>query len=264
MIFKIVAYGVRGYVRDAFNLFDGILVVISVSGIALEVFNFASIGVNVVTVFRSLRVLRIFKLASRSDSLLILLEAIRTTVKEIMNYLLLLFLFIFIFALLGMELYAYRVRVDEEGNPLDDLKDPNGLVPDQNFDTFFQAMLTVFCLLVNEDWHITLYQYTRASNRAKAFFYIGTCVIIGNFLLLQLFLALLIQNFSNATASVIEERKAEKAKEKWLKLRKALFPNKDPDELMKDYVPPERKKKTEAQKLLSEFPFLFDFMFSRR
>lgn len=119
MCFKILAYGAMGYVRDAFNLFDGILVVISLAGIALEVFNFASIGVNVVTVFRSLRVLRIFKLASRSDSLLILLEAIRTTVKEIMNYLLLLFLFIFIFALLGMELYAFRVRVDDEGNPVD-------------------------------------------------------------------------------------------------------------------------------------------------
>jgi len=34
------------------------------------------------------------------------------TVKEIMNYLLLLFLYIFICAILGMESYAYNIRVD--------------------------------------------------------------------------------------------------------------------------------------------------------
>ena len=122
------------------------------------------------------------------------------------------------------------------------------MVPNQNFDTFFQAMLTVFCLLVNEDWHVTLYQYTRASSRAKAFFYIGTCVIIGNFLLLQLFLALLIQNFSNATESVIAEKEAEKKKDKWLKEEMEKNPDKDPKELLEEYVPPEEKEKTDKQK----------------
>ncbi len=121
MVIKLIAFGVIGYVRDAFNLFDGILVVVSLVGMIYEMVSSGSIsGTNVLTVFRSIRVLRIFKLASRSQNLLILLEAIRKTVKEILNYLFLLCLYIFIMALLGMEFYAYRVRVDHDGNPLTD------------------------------------------------------------------------------------------------------------------------------------------------
>lgn len=67
MVFKIIAFGVKGYVRDPFNLFDGILVMISLVGMAIEIFSGTDSGkTNVITVFRSIRVLRIFKLASRS------------------------------------------------------------------------------------------------------------------------------------------------------------------------------------------------------
>ena len=192
MVVKILAFGVLGYVRDSFNLFDGILVIISLVGMIIEALSEGgSGGTNVITVFRSIRVLRIFKLASRSQNLLILLEAIRTTVKEIMNYLFLLLLYIFIMALLGMELYAFKVRVDKNGDPIQgDLMeiyqqgDTPLFVPDINFDNFFQAFIAVFCLLVNEDWHIILYQYKRASNITKAYTYIGCVVVLGNFLLL--------------------------------------------------------------------------------
>jgi hypothetical protein len=119
MVVKIIAFGILGYVRDSFNLFDGILVIISLVGMVIEAASEGgSGGTNVITVFRSIRVLRIFKLASRSQNLLILLEAIRTTVKEIMNYLFLLLLYIFIMALLGMELYAYKVRLDKNSDPI--------------------------------------------------------------------------------------------------------------------------------------------------
>jgi hypothetical protein len=36
MVVKIAAFGILGYVRDGFNLFDGILVVISLVGMLIE------------------------------------------------------------------------------------------------------------------------------------------------------------------------------------------------------------------------------------
>jgi hypothetical protein len=45
-------------------------------------------------------------------------------------------------------------------------------------------MLTVFCLLVNEDWNVVLYDYIKASNLYTAIAYIGFVVVVGNFLLL--------------------------------------------------------------------------------
>ncbi len=73
MTFKIYALSLMGYVKDGFNLFDGILVVVSLFDWALEAIMGSSSGMGVLTVFRTLRLLRVFKLATRSKGLLILL-----------------------------------------------------------------------------------------------------------------------------------------------------------------------------------------------
>jgi len=58
----------------------------------------------------------------------------------------------------------------------------------------------VFALLVNEDWNYILYTYVKCGKSwIMGYAYIGFVVIIGNFILLQLFLAILIDNFSEAS-----------------------------------------------------------------
>ena len=48
-----------------------------------------------------------------------MLIKIGKTIKDISNFTVLLFLFIFTYAMLGMELFAYKIRFDEDGNPID-------------------------------------------------------------------------------------------------------------------------------------------------
>lgn len=36
MLFKIYAYGVKGYAKEGFNLFDGVLVVVSLFDLVIE------------------------------------------------------------------------------------------------------------------------------------------------------------------------------------------------------------------------------------
>jgi hypothetical protein len=48
-----------------------------------------------------------------------MLLKIGMTLKDISNFIILLFLFIFIYAMLGMELFAYKIRFDDENNPID-------------------------------------------------------------------------------------------------------------------------------------------------
>jgi len=69
MIFKLYALGLKGYAREGFNLFDGILVVISVFDIALSKLFQISTGASVISAFRTLRILRVFKLAKKVRSL---------------------------------------------------------------------------------------------------------------------------------------------------------------------------------------------------
>ena len=59
-----------------------------------------------------------------------------------------------------------------------------------------------------------MYTYVRATNsKISAITYIGFVVIIGNFFILQLFLAILINNFTEASEKANEERKKVKEKE---------------------------------------------------
>lgn len=71
-----------------------------------------------ISAFRSVRLLRVFKLARSWTSFRNLLEKIMDTLKDIRNFSVLLFLFIFVYTLLGMELFAYRIAFDHENLPV--------------------------------------------------------------------------------------------------------------------------------------------------
>ncbi len=102
------------------------------------------------TAFRSLRVLRVFKLVSNAKSLQILLATLSRTVSDIMYFTLLLLIFLMGMALVGMELFGYRIRFDEHtGMPAKDLKD--GIPPMLNFDNFINAFVTVFVLMTKQE-----------------------------------------------------------------------------------------------------------------
>ncbi|MGH0125190.1 UNVERIFIED_CONTAM: hypothetical protein FKN15_027583 [Acipenser sinensis] len=65
--------------------------------------------------------------------------------KSIASLLLLLFLFIIIFALLGMQLFGGKFNFDETQTKR------------STFDSFPQALLTVFQILTGEDWNVVMY-----------------------------------------------------------------------------------------------------------
>ena len=63
---------------------------------------------------RAIRLLRVFKLARSWTSFRELLEKIVITLKDITNISVLMLLFMFIFTLVGSEMYAYKVRFNNE------------------------------------------------------------------------------------------------------------------------------------------------------
>lgn len=92
-----------------------------------------------VSVLRSARLLRIFKVTKYWHSLRNLVASLLNSLRSIMSLLLLLFLFIVIFALLGMQVFGGKFNFNST--------QPK---PRANFDTFVQALLTVFqvCILI--------------------------------------------------------------------------------------------------------------------
>ena len=112
MFLKLLGLGVRIYCRDKFNIFDGLIVILSWIDLVLEL---TGKETELLKVFRALRLLRTIKLARSWKTLQNMLSKMIDAMKDISNFTVLLSLMIFIFALLGMELFAFTVAIDNEG-----------------------------------------------------------------------------------------------------------------------------------------------------
>jgi len=110
-----------------------------------------------------------------------LLAAIAATIAGIVNFVVLLMLFMVVASLLGMELFAYEVKSR------------------YNFNNFLEAMLSVFLLLTNEGWNTMAYVYMHGMGTIYPVLYFIVIIIFGNFILLKLFIAILINNFHEAS-----------------------------------------------------------------
>lgn len=100
MIFKLTAFGLFGYIRDGYNLFDGCIVLISV----YEVFTVKpdeikgqSTSGQSISVLRTFRLLRILKLIRFMPALRRQLVVMLKTMDNVATFFSLLILFIFIF-----------------------------------------------------------------------------------------------------------------------------------------------------------------------
>uniref|UniRef100_A0A2C9JM80 Voltage-dependent calcium channel alpha-1 subunit IQ domain-containing protein n=2 Tax=Biomphalaria glabrata TaxID=6526 RepID=A0A2C9JM80_BIOGL len=159
-----------------------------------------------ISVLRALRLLRIFKVTRYWSSLRNLVISLLSSMRSILSLLFLLFLFIIVFALLGMQLFGGEMNF-EEGRP------------SAHFDTFPIALLTVFQILTGEDWNEVMYNGIKAHGgieKEGMFFslYFIVLVLFGNYTLLNVFLAIAVDNLANAQelTAAEEEQEAEEAR----------------------------------------------------
>lgn len=116
MIVKLLGLGIKSYVSDNFNLFDGTLVIINLFEVSLHNFRtFDNFDSSAMQALRTIRLLKIIKLVRGWTALKKIVENTMSSIKDISNFSILLLLFMFISALLGMEMYAYKVWLTLDG-----------------------------------------------------------------------------------------------------------------------------------------------------
>ncbi|XP_069738709.1 voltage-dependent L-type calcium channel subunit alpha-1F-like [Phaenicophaeus curvirostris] len=203
MLLKMYALGPTTYFSSFFNRFDCFVVCGGVLETALvERGAMEPLGISVL---RCVRLLRVFKVTRHWASLSNLVGSLLNSMKSIASLLLLLFLFIIIFALLGMQLFGGRFSFDETQTKR------------STFDTFPQALLTVFQILTGEDWNAVMYDGIMAYG-GPVFPGMLVCVyfvilfICGNYILLNVFLAIAVDNLADGD-SIGGGSKKEKAEE---------------------------------------------------
>uniref|UniRef100_A0A8C1Z1K8 Calcium voltage-gated channel subunit alpha1 I n=1 Tax=Cyprinus carpio TaxID=7962 RepID=A0A8C1Z1K8_CYPCA len=138
MILKLTALGFFSYLRNPYNIFDGIIVIISVCEIVGQ-------SDGCLSVLRTFRLLRVLKLVRFMPALRRQLVVLMKTMDNVATFCMLLMLFIFIFSILGMHIFGCKFSLKT---------DTGDTVPDRkNFDSLLWAIVTVFQVQRERDRH---------------------------------------------------------------------------------------------------------------
>jgi len=185
MTVKLLAIGFKKYCTETMNIIDGSVVLISIVEIVMSAG--VSSGSNfqafrTVRIFRTIRVVRVTRLLRALHSMQVIMGVIHRSFDSFMYIAMLLFVCCFIFSLLGKTLFGNKFNFDPK---------PRG-----NFDSFNISFVTVFQVLTMENWQLVAFDAMRGEMGKwvpAAFFIVW--IFIGNFILLNLFLAILLDAF---------------------------------------------------------------------
>uniref|UniRef100_A0A8C5K128 Voltage-dependent L-type calcium channel subunit alpha n=1 Tax=Jaculus jaculus TaxID=51337 RepID=A0A8C5K128_JACJA len=205
MLLKMYSLGLQAYFVSLFNRFDCFIVCGGIlETILVETKIMSPLGISVL---RCVRLLRIFKITRYWNSLSNLVASLLNSVRSIASLLLLLFLFIIIFSLLGMQLFGGKFNFDEMQTRR------------STFDNFPQSLLTVFQILTGEDWNSVMYDGIMAYG-GPSFPGMLVCIyfiilfICGNYILLNVFLAIAVDNLADAESLTSAQKEEEEEKER--------------------------------------------------
>jgi voltage-dependent calcium channel T type alpha-1I len=179
MVAKMFGMGIRDYLRDGFNIFDAVIIIIGL----LE---YTGVGSKAITVLRTFRLLRIFKIVRSWSGLRKLLKTVLASLQSIANLALLMLLLIFIYALVGMQFFNGDFEPSE---------DPDDSTPRFNFNSFQYSIITIFICITAENWNGLLAAYIYKDGWAVSIFFVSL-IVFGNLMLLNLFLAILLNFIS--------------------------------------------------------------------
>ncbi|CAG9334511.1 unnamed protein product [Blepharisma stoltei] len=184
---KIIGLGPRYYFANKWNLFDFIIVLLSLISFSETIIAKNSITLaKLLRVVRSLRLIRFFKHFKRIfDSLLLSLPSIA-------NVVILIFLLLFIYATAGATLW---------GN----LQFGQYISSEKNFTDFYNSFMVLFITMTGEDWDLLYSEcmgmegcndWTVCGNPWIAAIYWVSYEVLAAFIFMNIFIAVLLENFT--------------------------------------------------------------------
>ncbi|XP_048366458.1 sodium channel protein type 4 subunit alpha-like [Sphaerodactylus townsendi] len=202
MVLKIIAMDPYHYFQQRSNIFDSVIVFLSLVELLIpkETTKGKSRGKGSLTVLRSLRLLRVFKLAKSWPTLNTLIKIILNSVDALGNLTLVLAIIVFIFAVVGMQLFGVHYR-HKYGNRTED-----NLTPRWHMMDFFHSFLVIFRILCGE-WIETMWDCMTVAYQPLCLLVFLLVMVIGNLVVLNLFIALLLNSFSADNLQLPEEDK---------------------------------------------------------
>ncbi|XP_015237524.1 PREDICTED: sodium channel protein type 4 subunit alpha B-like [Cyprinodon variegatus] len=191
MVLKLLAMDPYYYFQVGWNIFDSIIVTMSLVELGLA-------DVQGLSVLRSFRLMRVFKLAKSWPTLNMLIKIIGDSVGALGNLTLVLAIIVFIFAVVGMQLFGKNYkdcvcRISEDCE-----------LPRWHMNDFFHSFLIIFRVLCGE-WIETMWECMEVAGQSMCLIVFMMVLVIGNLVVLNLFLALLLSSFSGGSLSASDD-----------------------------------------------------------
>uniref|UniRef100_UPI00358E9D2A sodium channel protein type 3 subunit alpha-like n=1 Tax=Myxine glutinosa TaxID=7769 RepID=UPI00358E9D2A len=183
MLLKLVALDPFYYFQNKWNIFDSCIV-------TLSLVEFALVDVEGLSVLRSFRLLRVFKLARSWPTMYSLIKIIGNSVGALGNLTIVLIMIIFIFAVVGVQLFGKKYCEEPSCVKLNHLKPYRWHMRD-----FFHSLLIIFRILCGE-WIENMWVCMELVSTWQCIIVFMIVLVIGNLVVLNLFLALLLSSFS--------------------------------------------------------------------
>ena len=182
MFLKIQGQGMKIYVRSGFNLFDGLVVILTIwSQLLLWIMDLsAEDGSKSIRLLYLLRILRLLKVFRYIQSLQLILENMRACLQPFFGMFLLLIIFLFIFAMAGLQLFGGKMPLGARSN----------------FNTLGDALVTVFQICTGEDWNQVMFDAVEESGPWACAYFI-VCFMLGSYVVMDLMLAILLEKFQS-------------------------------------------------------------------
>ena len=202
VILKIVGLSISGYFGNYWNMFDFVLVAISIPEM-VTMWASSSEGSGGVTALRALRAFRVTRLLRRYKSLQQVVTTIMRSLSSAAYLSLIMLLFIFVYTVLGVQLFAESFPEDERNN----------------FSSLWQAAITVFVVITGEKWASIMHVAMQQTNPSAALYFISL-FSLGNYIFMNLFIAILIDNFAHMHNRETAARKAREEERKRIREEK--------------------------------------------
>ncbi|NXD77495.1 SCN5A protein, partial [Halcyon senegalensis] len=199
MILKIIALDPYYYFQQHWNIFDSVIVTLSLIELSLpkQKGKKERRKGGVLSVLRSFRLLRVFKLAKSWPTLNTLIKIIGNSLGALSNLTLVLAIIVFIFAIVGVQLFGRSYgenshKITKNGRPRWHMMD------------FFHSFLVVFRILCGE-WIETMWDCMVVAEQPLCLLVFLMVMVIGNLVVLNLFIALLLNSFSTDSLQTAED-----------------------------------------------------------
>uniref|UniRef100_A0A7S2SE50 Ion transport domain-containing protein n=1 Tax=Mucochytrium quahogii TaxID=96639 RepID=A0A7S2SE50_9STRA len=221
ILLRVTAEGHKHYYSTWFNRFDVLIVFMGYVELLLD-------G-NVASVFRLLRILRFMKLANYWPTFNNLLQSVDATMRKLLPFLVFFLLCLYIFTISGLHVLGSVLTIPQEITPqpfvypADTIVTSPSPVPNvdfdcttqagnfqreltngsytwhcparTNYDSFLWSAVTSFQVITGEDWNGVMYLAVAQTGSWWPVFYFIFLVLFGTYIVLNFFLAILIDTF---------------------------------------------------------------------